>query len=92
MIASHRALRYASPLLHVLLVLAALVVPGRAARAALALHAALLAGAVAGGSVHSRPLLLARYYLLTTAAPAAGLLDVLRSGTEAGWEAPEGTR
>ena len=48
--------------------------------------------AAAGGRVHARPLLVARYYVLTTAAPAAGLLDVARRGTEAGWEAPEGTR
>ena len=40
----------------------------------------------------ARPLLVARYYVLTTAALAAGLYDWLRHGTEAGWEAPEGTR
>jgi hypothetical protein len=34
----------------------------------------------------------ARYYVLTTAALAAGLYDWLRFGTEAGWDAPEGTR
>lgn len=92
MIASHRALRYASPFLHVLLVLAALAAPGRAQRAALAAHAAVLACALAGGSLRTRPLLVARYYVMTTAALAAGLLDVLRHGTEAGWDAPEGTR
>ena len=53
---------------------------------------ALLAGAVTGGRVRARPLLVARYYVLTTAALAAGLYDWLRHGTEAGWEAPEGTR
>jgi hypothetical protein len=61
-------------------------------RAALAAHAALVAAALAGGSVRSRPLLLARYYVLTTAALAAGLSDHLRHGTPAGWDAPEGTR
>ena len=40
----------------------------------------------------SRPLLIARYYVLTTAALAAGLYDWLRHGTEVGWETPEGTR
>ena len=40
----------------------------------------------------SRPLLVARYYVLTTAALAAGLYDWLRHGTEVGWETPEGTR
>ena len=38
------------------------------------------------------PLLVARYYVLTTAALAAGLYDWLRHGTPAGWDAPEGTR
>jgi hypothetical protein len=42
--------------------------------------------------VRARPLLLARYYVLTTAALAAGLWDHLRHGTPAGWDAPEGTR
>ena len=39
-----------------------------------------------------RPVLVARYYVATTAALAAGLYDHLRHGTPAGWEAPEGTR
>ena len=39
-----------------------------------------------------RPFLVARYYVLTTAALAAGLYDWLRHGTPAGWDAPEGTR
>ena len=92
MIASHRLLRYASPALHVAIVLAALARPGRLQRAALAAHAALLAAALAGGGSRSRPLLLARYYVLTTASLAAGLYDHLRHGTPAGWDAPEGTR
>ena len=40
----------------------------------------------------SRPLLIARYYVLTTASPAAGLWDWLRHGTDASWDAAEGTR
>ena len=93
MVLSHRVLRYATPLLHVVAALAtvALLFRGRA-RLAAAAQAALLAGAAAGGSVRSRPLLLARYYVLTTASLAAGLYDHLRHGTEAGWDAPEGTR
>ena len=39
-----------------------------------------------------RPLLIARYYVLTTASIALGLLDWLRHGTAATWEAAEGTR
>jgi hypothetical protein len=93
MILSHRVLRYATPALHLLVVAAALPLARRPVpRAALAAHAALVAAALAGGSVRSRPLLLARYYVLTTAALAAGLLDHLRHGTPAGWDAPEGTR
>jgi hypothetical protein len=94
MIASHRVLRYATPLLHVVFALAtlALLPRGRTYVAAAAAQAALLAGAAAGSRVRSRPLLVARYYVLTTAALAAGLFDWLRYGTEVGWEAPEGTR
>ena len=55
-------------------------------------QAGLLAAAAAGGRTRLRPALLARYYVATTAALAAGLYDHLRHGTPAGWEAPEGTR
>jgi len=52
-----------------------------------------VAGAAwAGGRRRARPLLLARYYVLTTASIAAGLYDWLRHGTPAEWEAAEGTR
>lgn len=94
MIASHRILRYATPLLHVLALVSALALVSRGGiyRAAVAAQVALLAAAAAGGRVPARPLLVARYYVLTTAALAAGLYDWLRHGTPAGWEAPEGTR
>jgi cellulose synthase/poly-beta-1,6-N-acetylglucosamine synthase-like glycosyltransferase len=94
MIASHRLLRYASPLLHVLAVLAtvALLRRGRLYVAAAAAQAAVLGAALAAGRVRRRPLLVARYYVLTTATVAAGLYDWLRHGTAVGWEAPEGTR
>jgi Glycosyltransferase like family 2 len=94
MIGSHRLLRYASPLLHVLAAVAtlALLRRGRLYVAAAAAQAALLAAAAAGGRVRARPLLVARYYVLTTATVAAGLYDWLRHGTAVGWEAPEGTR
>jgi hypothetical protein len=49
-----------------------------------------VAAAFAGG--RSRPFLVARYYVLTTAALAAGLYDWLRHGAVIGWDAPEGTR
>jgi hypothetical protein len=89
---SHRLLRYASPLLHVLALAAAVPPHGRAQRAALGAQAGVLAAAVAGGSVRVRPLLVARYYVLTVASIAAGLWDHLRHGTPAGWAPPEGTR
>jgi hypothetical protein len=94
MMASHRLLRYASPLLHVVVAFAtlALLGRGRVYAAAAAVQAATLAAAFAGGRARARPLLVARYYVLTTAALAAGLYDWLRHGTEVGWDAPEGTR
>ena len=96
MIVSHRLLRYATPGLHVVALAAnvALVAAGAGAIyvVALALQAALLVAAALAGSVPARPLLLARYYLLTTASVAAGLWDWLRHGTSASWEAAEGTR
>jgi hypothetical protein len=94
MMLSHRLLRYASPLLHVLVAVAtlALLPRGRVYAAAAASQAAVLAAAFAGARVRARPLLVARYYVLTTAALAAGLYDWLRYGTEVGWETPEGTR
>ena len=92
MIVSHRLLRYGTPFLHVLTALAtlALLRKGRIYRLAAAAQLALITAAFAPGG--ARPQLIARYYVLTTAALAAGLYDWLRHGTEAGWEAPEGTR
>jgi cellulose synthase/poly-beta-1,6-N-acetylglucosamine synthase-like glycosyltransferase len=58
----------------------------------LALQILLLALAWLGGVFPARPLLVARYYVLTTASLALGLWDWLRHGTSASWEAAEGTR
>ena len=94
MMASHRLLRYATPVLHVAAAAAtlALLPRGRTYALAAAVQGATLAAAFAGARVRARPLLVARYYVLTTAALAAGLYDWLRYGTQVGWEAPEGTR
>jgi hypothetical protein len=94
MIASHRALRYAAPFLHVvaLLVNALLLGEGAVYVATFTVQLAVLAAALAGRFLPARPLLLARYYVLTTASVAAGLWDYLRHGTPAGWAPPEGTR
>jgi glycosyltransferase involved in cell wall biosynthesis len=94
MIVSHRVLRYATPFLH-LIVLGtsiALLGHGWVYAAAVALQAAILLAALAAGLVPARPLLVARYYVLTTASLAAGLWDWLRRGTPAVWEPAEGTR
>jgi hypothetical protein len=97
MIVSHRVLRYAGPGLHAVALLSSAALAarrgaGRRDRLALAAQGALLAAAAVGGRVRSRPLLVARYYVLTTASIAAGLWDHLRHGTAAGWAPPEGTR
>jgi hypothetical protein len=104
MILSHRVLRYATPFLHALTLLAnaalvaieagkgALGGSGLVYVATLALQLALFAAAALGGFVCARPLLVARYYVLTTTSLALGLWDWLRHGTGASWEAAEGTR
>jgi cellulose synthase/poly-beta-1,6-N-acetylglucosamine synthase-like glycosyltransferase len=84
MIASHRWLRYAGPFLHVAAALAS--------RRGLALHVLLAVAAATAPLAAVRPLLVARYYLLTQASIAFGLHDWLRHGTEAGWDQAEGTR
>ena len=96
MILSHRVLRYITPMLHVIALAAniALVAAGAGTLylLTLAAQAAILAAAALAGLIRARPLLIARYYVLTTASPAAGLWDWLRHGTSASWEAAEGTR
>jgi glycosyltransferase involved in cell wall biosynthesis len=100
MILSHRLLRYLTPFLHALALATniALVASGLGGglhalyTVTLALQLGLLAAAGLGGVVRVRALLVARYYVLTTAALAFGLWDWLRHGTGATWEAAEGTR
>jgi cellulose synthase/poly-beta-1,6-N-acetylglucosamine synthase-like glycosyltransferase len=96
MILSHRVLRYCTPALHVLALAANVALLAMGAGTlywlTLALQLALALAALLGGALRARPLLLARYYVLTTASPAAGLWDWLRGGTSAWWDAAEGTR
>jgi cellulose synthase/poly-beta-1,6-N-acetylglucosamine synthase-like glycosyltransferase len=96
MIFSHRILRYATPALHAIALVAnlLLVIEGAGVLYGItfALQIALLAAAGLAGVVRARPLLLARYYVLTTTSLAAGLWDWLRHGTAASWDAAEGTR
>jgi len=94
MIYSHRGLRYSTPKLHLLLFVSNLILLGHGSifTVTLALQLLVLAAALLGAVIPLRPLLVARYYVLTTASIGAGLWDYLRHGTPAGWAPPEGTR
>ena len=91
---SHRLLRYLTPFLHVIAFAAnvALLGDGWVYTVSFVVQVALLAAAALAQAVPGRPLQLARYYVLVTAAPAAGLWDSLRHPVSAGWEKAEGTR
>jgi hypothetical protein len=93
-IASHRLLRYASPLLHLVALAAniALLGEGWVYLVTLAAQLALIAAALLAPLVPARPFRLARYYVLVTASIAAGLWDRLRRGAPGAWEQAEGTR
>jgi glycosyltransferase involved in cell wall biosynthesis len=96
-VASHRLLRYASPLLHALALTANLRLLGRGRiyRLALAAQLSLLAAAAAGDAAPG-PLgrlgSIARYYVQTTAAIALGFWDRWRNGPPGAWRKSEGTR
>jgi hypothetical protein len=94
MIVSHRLLRYLSPFLHLIALgtSIALIGQGWVYVVAVVVQLAVLLAALAAPLVPLRPLLLARYYVLTTASLAAGLWDWLAHGTRAGWDPAEGTR
>lgn len=83
MIASHRWLRYFGPALHVIALATA---PPKLRRLQL------LGLAAAFAPTRFKPVLLAKYYILTQGSIALGLYDHLREGTPAGWSPPEGTR
>src|SRR5580704_14595935 len=96
MILSHRLLRYGSAALHVFALAANIVLVAHGAGTlydiTLALQGALLLAAALAGALPLRGLLIARYYVLTTASLAAGFWDWLRHGTDATWTAADGTR
>jgi glycosyltransferase involved in cell wall biosynthesis len=94
MIFSHRILRYLSPFVHLVALAAsiALIGDGWVYAAAVVIQLAVLLAALLAPALPARPLLLARYYVMTTASLAAGLWDWLTHGTAAGWERAEGTR
>jgi cellulose synthase/poly-beta-1,6-N-acetylglucosamine synthase-like glycosyltransferase len=93
-IGSHRLLRYATPLLHLLALLTnlALLGEGWIYAVTLAAQLALLLAAALGGRLPFAPLRAARYYAMTTASIAAGLWDRFRKGSPGAWEKAEGTR
>jgi cellulose synthase/poly-beta-1,6-N-acetylglucosamine synthase-like glycosyltransferase len=93
-ILSHRALRYLSPILHLIALGTNLALLGHGILYAVTLAAqlALLAAAALAPLVPLRAFRLARYYVAVTAASAAGLWDYLRRGVPATWEKAEGTR
>jgi cellulose synthase/poly-beta-1,6-N-acetylglucosamine synthase-like glycosyltransferase len=84
---SHRHLRYASGLLHLVLLgtSIALVGEGLVYQVVLAGQLALLAAAAVGVGI-------ARYYVLVSWATVVALWNYLRRGVPATWEAAEGTR
>jgi cellulose synthase/poly-beta-1,6-N-acetylglucosamine synthase-like glycosyltransferase len=91
---SHRVLRYASPFLHLVALIAnaALLGEGFVYALALAVQLAVLAAALLGRRVPALPFRVARYYAMTTASIALGLWDRLRHGAPGAWEKAEGTR
>ncbi len=84
---THRHLRYASGLLHLVLLgsSVALLGEGPLYQVALGLQLGLLAAAAAGVGI-------ARYYVLVSWATVVALWNALRRGVPATWEAAEGTR
>jgi cellulose synthase/poly-beta-1,6-N-acetylglucosamine synthase-like glycosyltransferase len=93
-IVSHRLLRYATPLLHVVALAANVAIVGVATVYALTLGAqlAVLAAAVLAPLVPLGPFHIARYYVAVTAASALGLWDYLRRRVPVTWDQAAGTR
>ena len=86
-IVSHRHLRYASGILHLLLLATsiALAAQGLVYQVVLAAQLLVLAAAAIGVGI-------ARYYVLITWATTVSLWNYLRRGVAPTWEAAEGTR
>ena len=93
-IISHRVLRYATPLLHVIAFAANLLLLGEGSIyvATLIAQVGLLVAAALAPVISLKPLRLAQYYVLTTASIALGLVDRIRFGTPGAWDQAEGTR
>ena len=93
-IASHRLLRYLSPLLHLVALVANAFLLGDGWFYVLTfvLQLGLIAAALLGRVLPIAPFRIARYYAMTTASIAAGLWDRWRRGAGGRWEKAEGTR
>jgi cellulose synthase/poly-beta-1,6-N-acetylglucosamine synthase-like glycosyltransferase len=97
MILSHRALRYATPLLHLTALAANVVLVAQGSGGivylvTLWIQGALIAAFLLGAALPLRPLLIVRHYVLSTAAVALGFWDWMRHGTDPSWQVSEGTR
>jgi cellulose synthase/poly-beta-1,6-N-acetylglucosamine synthase-like glycosyltransferase len=93
-LASHRLLRYLSPLLHLVAFVAnaLLLGDGWIYDLLFAAQLALLAAALLARVLPLTPLRIARYYVETTASIALGLWDRMRHGASGRWQKAEGTR
>jgi cellulose synthase/poly-beta-1,6-N-acetylglucosamine synthase-like glycosyltransferase len=93
-LASHRLLRYLTPLLHLVVLAAnvALLGEGWIYAVTLAAQLLLIVAALLGRRLPLGPLRIARYYVMTTASIAAGLWDRWRHGAPGRWQKAEGTR
>jgi cellulose synthase/poly-beta-1,6-N-acetylglucosamine synthase-like glycosyltransferase len=93
-ILSHRLLRYLSPFLHLVALVANafLLGDGWLYTLTFALQLGLIAAALLGRFLPIAPFRIARYYAMTTASIAAGLWDRWRRGAGGRWEKAEGTR
>jgi len=92
---SHRLLRYLTPWLHLIALVANALLLGYGVLYVItfALQLTLLAGALLGRFVPALPFRIAYYYVTVTASIAVGLWDRLRAGrVPIGWEKVEGTR
>jgi cellulose synthase/poly-beta-1,6-N-acetylglucosamine synthase-like glycosyltransferase len=91
---SHRALRYATPFLHLIAFVAnlALLQESWIYIATMAVQLAVLSAALLGRWLPAAPFRVPRYYVQTTASIALGLWDRMRHGAPGTWDKAEGTR
>jgi hypothetical protein len=91
---SHRAVRYATPFLHLAALGAnvALLGEGVVYTVTLAAQLAILTGALASRLFPVLPFRICAYYVTVTASIAAGLFDRLKNGPARAWEPVAETR